>query len=62
MVLTESLDRNIFDPLFAADGGSVYFLLEDDVMVHLAAVSVDDGSVSRPIAGAWGGHQGGGTI
>ena len=51
MVLSESLDRNIFDPLFAADGGSVYFLLEDDGMVHLGAVSVDDGSVSRPIAG-----------
>jgi len=47
-VLTESLDRNIFDPLFAADGGSIYFLLEDDGMVHLAAVSVDAGSVSRP--------------
>lgn len=51
VVLTESLDRNIFSPLFAKDGSSIYFQLEDDGMVHLAAVSVDDGSVSRPIAG-----------
>ena len=30
VVLSESLDRNIFDPFFAADGNSIYFLLEDD--------------------------------
>ena len=51
VVLAESLDRKVFDPHFTPDGSSVYVLLEDDGMVNLAAVSVDDGSVSRPIAG-----------
>jgi dipeptidyl aminopeptidase/acylaminoacyl peptidase len=51
LVLAESLDRKVYDPQFAPDGGSVYVLLEDDGMVNLAAVSVEDGSVSRPIAG-----------
>ena len=47
----ESLDRKVFDPYFAPDGRSVYLLLEDDGMVNLAAVPIDDGSLSRPIAG-----------
>ena len=51
VVLAESLDRKVYDPHFTPDGSSVYVLLEDDGMVNLAAVSVDDGSVSRPIAG-----------
>ena len=51
MVLAESLERKVFDPQFTPDGGSIYVLLEDDGMVNLAAVSVEDGSVSRPIAG-----------
>jgi len=38
-------------PHCGAPTSGVYFLLEDDGRVHLAAVSVDDGSVSRPIAG-----------
>ncbi len=51
VILTESLDRKVYQPHFAPDGGSVYVLLEDDGKVHLAAVSVEDGSLSRPIAG-----------
>jgi dipeptidyl aminopeptidase/acylaminoacyl peptidase len=51
VILTECLDRNVFDPLFAKDGSSIYFQLEDDGMVNLGAVSIDDGSVSLPIAG-----------
>jgi dipeptidyl aminopeptidase/acylaminoacyl peptidase len=51
VVLAESLDRKVFDPHFTPDGSSVYVLLEDDGMVNLAAVSIDDGSLSRPIAG-----------
>jgi len=51
VVFAESLDRKVYEPHFAPDGGSVYVLLEDNGMVNLAAVSVDDGSVSRPIAG-----------
>ncbi len=51
VVLTASLDRKLAQPRFAPDGGSIYALLEDDGMVNLAAVSVDDGTLSRPIAG-----------
>ena len=51
VILAESLERKVFDPQFTPDGGSIYVLLEDDGMVNLAAVSVEDGSVSRPIAG-----------
>ncbi len=51
VLLTESLDRKVYEPRFAPDGGHIYVLLEDWGRVHLAAVSVDDGSLSRPIAG-----------
>ncbi len=51
LLTTESLDRKAYDPFFAADGSRVYVLLEDDGQVHLAAVSVADGKLSRPIAG-----------
>ena len=51
VLLTESLDRKVYQPHFAPDGGSVYVLLENWGQVHLAAVSVDGGSLSRPIAG-----------
>jgi len=51
VVLSKSLDRNIFDPFFAADGNSIHFLLEDDGRVHLGAVAIDDGTISRPIDG-----------
>jgi dipeptidyl aminopeptidase/acylaminoacyl peptidase len=48
---TEFLDRKVYQPHFAPDGGSVYVLLEDWGQVHLASVTVDGGSLSRPIAG-----------
>ena len=51
VILTERLDRNIFDPVLAVDGSTIYFQLEDDGMVNLAVVSVDGGSVTRLIAG-----------
>ena len=50
-LLTESLGRKVYAPRFAPDGEHIYVLLEDWGQVHLAAVSVDDGSLSRPIAG-----------
>ena len=50
-VLTASLDRKLYQARFSPDGGIVYALLEDDGMVNLAAVSIEDGSLSRPIAG-----------
>jgi dipeptidyl aminopeptidase/acylaminoacyl peptidase len=51
LLTTESLDRKVYDPHFAPDGRSLNVLLEDNGRVHLAAVSVEDGSLSRPIAG-----------
>ncbi len=51
LLTTESLDRKVYQPHFSSDGRSLYVLLEDDGRVHLAAVSVEDGGLSRPIAG-----------
>jgi len=51
LLTTESLDRKAYNPHFAPDGSRIYFLLEDDGQVHLAAVSVADADLSRPIAG-----------
>ena len=51
LLTTESLDRKAYQPHFAPDGSRIYVLLEDDGQVHLAAVSVADGKLSRPIAG-----------
>ena len=51
LLTTESLDRKAYNPHFAPDGSSIYFLLEDDGQVHLAAVSVADGELRRPITG-----------
>ncbi len=51
LLTTESLDRKAYNPHFSPDGSHIYVLLEDDGQVHLAAVSVADGKLSRPIAG-----------
>ncbi len=51
LLTTESLDRKVNQPRFAPDGSRLYVLLEDWGQVHLAAVSVDGGDMSRPIAG-----------
>jgi len=51
LLTTESLDRKVYQPHFSPDGRSLYVLLEDDGRVHLAAVSVEEGGLSRPIAG-----------
>jgi len=51
LLTTEFLDRKVYEPLFAPNGDRVFVLLEDWGQVHLAAVSIDDGGMSRPIAG-----------
>jgi dipeptidyl aminopeptidase/acylaminoacyl peptidase len=51
LLTTESLDRKAYDPHFSPDGSRIYVRLEDDGQVHLAAVVVADGMLSRPIAG-----------
>lgn len=50
-ILTTTLDRNAVNPVFAPDGLSVYFVVDDDGTQNLAAVSVADGKVTRPIGG-----------
>lgn len=50
-VLTPTLDRNPLSPAFSREGGSVFFLLEDDRVFHLARVSVSGGSVERVVEG-----------
>lgn len=50
-VLTTALDRNAVNPVFAPDGKSIYFVVDDDGTQNLAAVSVTDGKITRPIGG-----------
>jgi dipeptidyl aminopeptidase/acylaminoacyl peptidase len=50
-VLTASLDRNVLSPAWSADGSSVYFLLEDDRVYHLARVPAAGGAVERVVEG-----------
>lgn len=51
LLTTEALDRKAYDPHFSPDGSHIYVMLEDDGQVQLASVSVDDGTLSRPVTG-----------
>ena len=51
LLTTEALDRKAWDPTFSPDGSQIYFQLEDDGQVQLAAVSVADGTLSRLVTG-----------
>lgn len=51
-VLTSALDRNAIKPRFAADGKSVWFMLEDSAEQNLASVNIAGKSVTRMITGA----------
>ncbi len=46
-VLTQALDRAVFSPQFAADGGSILFTVEDDGYQYPAAVSVANGTITH---------------
>jgi dipeptidyl aminopeptidase/acylaminoacyl peptidase len=50
-VLTTSLDRNGVNPLFSADGKSIYFVVDDDGAQNVAEVRVSDGKITRPMEG-----------
>lgn len=50
-VLTASLDRPVFVPRFAADGGSIFVLVVDDREQQLARVRVADGAIERIVSG-----------
>jgi dipeptidyl aminopeptidase/acylaminoacyl peptidase len=50
-VLTLALDRNSITPRFAADGKSIYFIVDDDGTQNLAQVQVADKKITRPMGG-----------
>jgi dipeptidyl aminopeptidase/acylaminoacyl peptidase len=50
-VLTKTLDRNVTDPQWAADGRTIYFLVEDNLNQVLARLSVASGKVERILDG-----------
>jgi dipeptidyl aminopeptidase/acylaminoacyl peptidase len=50
-LLTEKLDRFVFNPKFSNDGGSIYFSLEDSAEQNLASISVKSGTIKNIIKG-----------
>ena len=50
-VLTPALDRQVLSPTWSHDGSSVFFLLEDDRVYHLARVPAGGGPVERVVDG-----------
>jgi dipeptidyl aminopeptidase/acylaminoacyl peptidase len=50
-LLVPDLDRNTTKPVWADDGASITFLLEDDGSVHLARVPATGGRVERILSG-----------
>ncbi|MGB5341427.1 MAG: S9 family peptidase [Thermoanaerobaculia bacterium] len=50
-VLTEDLDRMVFQPRFSPGDQAIYFLLEDSGEQNLARVSAEGGAVERLIQG-----------
>jgi dipeptidyl aminopeptidase/acylaminoacyl peptidase len=50
-VLTQSFDRNASEPRFSPDGGSIYFIADDDGTQILARVPATGGEVTRGISG-----------
>lgn len=50
-VVTPGLDRQVLSPTWSADGSSIFFLLEDDRVYHLARVPAGGGPVERVVEG-----------
>ena len=50
-LLTTALDRDVTNPIWSADGRSIWVLVDDDRAVHLATVSANDGAMVRVIEG-----------
>ncbi|MEE4279925.1 MAG: S9 family peptidase, partial [Halieaceae bacterium] len=50
-VLSAALDRNVSAPVFAPDGASIWFSLEDSAEQHLASFNLESGEIDRPVRG-----------
>ena len=50
-ILTSALDRNVLSPVWARNGRSIYFLVEDDRNQHLARLNWGDNSIERVVDG-----------
>ncbi|HXM92921.1 MAG TPA: S9 family peptidase [Candidatus Dormibacteraeota bacterium] len=50
-VLTRALDRMVFEPRFAPDSQSIYFIADDDGTQNLCRIPISGGEVARPIGG-----------
>ena len=46
-ILTSGLDRNVADPIYSANGKTIYFKLEDSGQVHFASVDKDGRRLTR---------------
>lgn len=51
-VLTTSLDRNVNDPVWSADGRTIRFRVEDDGMMRVAQVQATGGTIRTVLGGA----------
>ncbi|HJY40869.1 MAG TPA: hypothetical protein VJ303_06530, partial [Steroidobacteraceae bacterium] len=50
-ILTRALDRNVISPVWARNGRSIYFLVEDDGNQHLARIETGNNHVDRIVDG-----------
>lgn len=50
-IVSKSLDRNVTEPRYSADGKSIYFLVEDDRNQVLARMNVGTGKIERVLDG-----------
>ena len=55
--LTDKLDRAVAAPVFAADGKSIYFIVEDDGSDYPAEMNLDSGVIERLIPGQVAAHE-----
>jgi len=50
-ILTGELDRNVNSPQFSADGGHIFFGIEDSAENHVGRISVRNDRMDRPVSG-----------
>lgn len=50
-LLTETLDRNVFDPAWSPDGKSIYFTIENEGMQPIMAADTRSGRISEYVSG-----------